>query len=238
MKYGELFQFDPIESVVQLLDADHSATARELVRTFVISEDMSEKLCGIIIPQLQFDLPADNKGILIVGNYGTGKSHLMSVVSAVAEHGDLNGELNNKRVAQDAARIAGKFKVVRIEIGATTMGLRQIIVTELESGLEKLNVQFSFPAADAVTSNKPAFENMMAAFHKVYPDHGLLIVVDELLDYLRSRGDQKLILDLNFLREIGEVCKDLRFRFIAGVQEAIFDSPRFAFVSVIDSFLS
>ncbi len=231
MKYGELFQFDPIESVVQLLDADHSATARELVKTFVISEDMSEKLCGIIIPQLQFDLPADNKGILIVGNYGTGKSHLMSVVSAVAEHTDLNGELNNKKVAHDAARIAGKFKVVRIEIGAATMGLRQILVTELESGLEKMNVPFSFPAADSVTSNKPAFENMMAAFQKVYPEHGLLVVVDELLDYLRSRLDHQLILDLNFLREIGEVCKDLRFRFIAGVQEAIFDSTRFAFVS-------
>ena len=72
---------------------------------------------------------------------------------------------------------------------------------------------------------------MMAAFHKEYPDLGLLLVVDELLDYLRSRKDQELILDLNFLREIGEVCKDLRFRFIAGVQEAIFDSPRFGFVA-------
>jgi len=57
------------------------------------------------------------------------------------------------------------------------------------------------------------------------------VVVDELLDYLRTRKDQELILDLNFLREVGEVCKDLRFRFIAGVQEAIFDSPRFAFVA-------
>ncbi len=64
-----------------------------------------------------------------------------------------------------------------------------------------------------------------------YPDHGLLLVVDGLLDYLRSRKDQELILDLNFLREIGEVCKDLRFRFIAGVQEAIFGSPRFSFVA-------
>ena len=56
-------------------------------------------------------------------------------------------------------------------------------------------------------------------------------MVDELLDYLRTRKDQELILDLNFLREVGEVCRDLRFRFIAGVQEAIFDSPRFAFVA-------
>ncbi len=58
-----------------------------------------------------------------------------------------------------------------------------------------------------------------------------LLVVDELLDYLRSRKDQALILDLGFLREIGEVCKDLRFRFMAGVQEAIFDSARFAHVA-------
>ena len=71
----------------------------------------------------------------------------------------------------------------------------------------------------------------MAQFGEVFPEQGLLVVVDELLDYLRTRKDQELILDLNFLREIGEICKDLRFRFIAGVQEAIFDSPRFSFVA-------
>jgi hypothetical protein len=71
----------------------------------------------------------------------------------------------------------------------------------------------------------------MDAFHKKFPNHGLLLVVDELLDYLRSRRDQPLILDLGFLREIGEVCKELRFRFMAGVQEAIFDSGRFAHVA-------
>ena len=31
-----------------------------------------------------------------------------------------------------------------------------------------------------------------------------------------------LVLDLSFLREIGEVTKHLRFRFVAGVQEAIY----------------
>ncbi|MDR3320358.1 MAG: DUF6079 family protein [Desulfovibrio sp.] len=40
-----------------------------------------------------------------------------------------------------------------------------------------------------------------------------------------------MILDLNFLHEFGEICKDLRFLFMAGGQEAIFDSQRFAFVS-------
>ena len=111
------------------------------------------------------------------------------------------------------------------------MSLRDILVAELEEHLEKIGVEYVFPDAATITSHKRAFEDMMATFGKAFPEHGLLLVVDELLDYLRTRKDQELILDLNFLREVGEVCKDLRFRFIAGVQEAIFDSPRFAFVA-------
>jgi len=65
----------------------------------------------------------------------------------------------------------------------------------------------------------------------VHPNHGVLLVVDEFLEYLRSRKDHDLVLDLSFLREIGEVTKHLRFRFIAGVQEAIFDSSRFQHVA-------
>jgi hypothetical protein len=231
MKYGDLIQFEPIESVVQLRDADEAAAARQLVQTYVISEEMAEKLTSLVVPQLQFDQPMDNKGLLVVGNYGTGKSHLLSVISALAENGDLATHLNDKSVASAAGKISGRFKVIRTEIGATTMSLRDILVAELEEHLAAMGVSYSFPPADKVSNNKRSFEEMMTAFHQEHPDHGLLLVVDELLDYLRTRKDQELILDLNFLREIGEVCKDLRFRFIAGVQEAIFDSPRFSFVA-------
>ena len=231
MKYGDLIQFDPIESVVQLRAADKSSAARDLVNTYVISEEMAERLIELVIPQLQFDQPVDNKGILVVGNYGTGKSHLMSVVSSLAEDASLLEVLHHEGVADASRQIAGRFKVIRTEIGATTMSLRDILVAELEENLDKFGVDYVFPDMGTISSHKPAFEEMMSAFHQVYPDQGLLLVVDELLDYLRSRKDQELILDLNFLREIGEVCKDLRLRFVAGVQEAIFDSPRFAFVA-------
>lgn len=245
MKYGDLIQFDPIESVVQLRDADKSIAAYTLVNTYVISEEMAEKLTGriykdgklekenleAVFPQLQFDQPVDNKGLLVVGNYGTGKSHLMSVISSLAADPSLVEALNHAGVRDAASQIAGRFKVIRTEIGATTMSLRDILVAELEEHLEKIGVEYVFPDAATITSHKRAFEDMMATFGKAFPEHGLLLVVDELLDYLRTRKDQELILDLNFLREVGEVCKDLRFRFIAGVQEAIFDSPRFAFVA-------
>ena len=231
MKYGDVVQFEPIETVVQLREADERSSAKRLVETFVISEEMGERLINLVFPQLQFDEPADNKGLLVVGNYGSGKSHLMSVISAIAEHDELGNSLTNPKVAESASRIAGRFKVIRAEIGATTMSLRDIVLGFIEEHLSNLGVEYSFPSAGEVSSNKGPLEDMMAVFHQRYPDHGLLLVVDELLDYLRTRRDQALILDLNFLREVGEICRDLRFRFIAGVQEAIFDSPRFAFVA-------
>ncbi len=228
MKYRELIRFDPIQTVVQLRDADAEEAARKLVATYVVSDDMAERIADLLIPQLRFDRPADNRGLLVVGNYGTGKSHLMSMVSAIAERADLLDEIGNAEVAEAARAIAGKFQVVRTELGATTMGFRDFVCTRLEQALEGWGIAFRFPAADRIPNHKRAFERLMAAFHRKFPDHGLLLVVDELLDYLRSRKDQALVLDLNFLREIGEVSKDIRFRFLAGVQEAIFDSPRFA----------
>ncbi len=231
MKYGDLIQFDPLETVVNLLDADDVNEARQLVKTFVISDELAERLTNLLIPQMDFQIPADNKGILIVGNHGSGKSHLMSVVSSVAEREDLAALLTNPTVANAASRIAGKFKVVRTEIGTTTMSLREIVVAELEQHLADIGVSYSFPNASTVTNYKRAFHEMMDAFGRKYPDQGLLLVVDELLDFLLKRNDQELIQDLGLLREIGEVSKDLRFRFIAGVQEAIFDSTRFQFAA-------
>jgi hypothetical protein len=231
MKYGDLVRFDPIETVIELRHADESDKAKKLVETYVISDEMAERLASLVIPNLQFDEPLDNKGILVVGNYGTGKSHLMSVISAVAENADLTQHLRNKKVREAASKIAGKFQVVRTEIGAIKMPLRDIIILELEGKLRNIGVSYIFPSADEIVNHKTAFEEMMAAFQSEFPDQGLVMVVDELLDYLRSRNAQDIVLDLGFLREIGEVCKDLRFRFVAGVQEAIFDSQRFAFVA-------
>src|SRR5699024_7971123 len=82
-----------------------------------------------------------------------------------------------------------------------------------------------------IRNNKDALMEMMATFHEVYPDQGLLLVVDELLNYLKGRKEQELYLDLGFLREIGEICSKTKLRFIAGVQEMLFDNPKFQFVA-------
>jgi len=231
MRYRDLVQFDPIETVIQLRDADREDAARHLVQTYVISDRMADQLANVVIPQLQFLSPLDNKGVLIVGNYGTGKSHLMAVVSAVAEYPNLVPVLDHPQVREAAGAIARRFKVLRTEVGGVTGSLRDMLLRELEIALEGWGTPFVFPPSDQVINNKDPIIAAMATFQERFPDHGILLVVDELLDYLRTREERQLILDLGFLRELGEVAALTPFRFLGGLQETLFDSPRFAFVA-------
>ena len=108
MKYKELVKFDPIETIIQLRDAGKAEKAKNLVKTYVVSDEMADRINEIIVPHLQFEEPRDNKGLLVVGNYGTGKSHLLSVISIIAENADALANLNNNAVKQKAKAIANR----------------------------------------------------------------------------------------------------------------------------------
>ncbi|MGZ3644129.1 MAG: DUF6079 family protein [Ktedonobacteraceae bacterium] len=231
MRYRDLVEFDPIDSVIQLRMADEKDAAARLVETYVISQRMADQLSNVVIPQLRLDSPINHKGVLVVGNYGTGKSHLMSVISALAEHADFLPYVRNAEVRTAAESIAGKFLVARGEIGGVTRSLRDIVLTELEQFFSRVGTPYTFPPASQVSNNKDPLIEALAGFSAKYPQHGVLFVLDELLDYLRSREERELILDLGFLRELGELTEVTPFRFIAGVQETLFDNPRFVFVA-------
>jgi hypothetical protein len=231
MRYRDLVQFEPIETVIQLRDADKQDAAQHLVETYVISDRMAEQLTELVIPQLQFLSPHDNKGVLVVGNYGTGKSHLMSVISALAQYPEAIQALKHTGVKKNAKAISGKFKVRRVEIGSVKTDLREILLGELEDALDSWGTPYKFPPANKIPNNKNAIIEAVGKFQEKYPEQGILLVVDELLDYLRTRHQQDLILDLGFLRELGEVAALTPFRFLGGLQETLFDNPRFAFVA-------
>ncbi|MGA2014345.1 MAG: DUF6079 family protein, partial [Solirubrobacteraceae bacterium] len=229
MKYSDVVQIPPpLEEVKQVRDSATLDAARTDVETYVISDRMAQQLAEVVLPNLRFDAPGSNKGIFIVGTYGTGKTHLMSVIAAVAEFGELRDSVRHPDLAAKLAPASGVFQVIRFDIGASAMSLRDIVCTELTKGLAARGVAFEFPPIDKVTNTKDSLVDMMAAFEAVYPDQGLLFVLDEMLDYLRGRKDAELIQDLAFLREVGETSKNTRFRMIGGLQESLFDNPRFS----------
>ena len=145
MKYSDLISFNPIEDVIQLTTADDANRAKEYVKSYVMSDTMAANLKSPVLDQLQMDEVVDNKGVLVVGNYGTGKSHLMSVISSIAKDTDNLQYLQNKNFAKEMECIAGKFEVLRIEIGGVTMSLREILFGFIEDDFAARGIDFEVP---------------------------------------------------------------------------------------------
>ena len=126
----------------------------------------------------------------------------MSVISALAENADLADSLGHPQAAQAVSADrrpvpSGAHGNWRFHHGLAGHSGRRV-----GSGLGAHGRGLQVSQCRQVVTNKRCLEEMMAAFHGAFPDQGLLLVVDELLDYLRTRKDTELILDLNFLREI------------------------------------
>lgn len=231
MKYSELISFKPIESTIQLLETADKKVAQDMVQTYVMSDTMADSLKATVIDQLQMQEVIDNKAVMIVGNYGTGKSHLMSVIAAIATDADNLNYVQNKKFGTDMEIVAGKFEVLRLKVDGLTMPLREIILAEIEDDFANRGINYQVPNLDNVRDNARLIKEFMRVFQEKYPEKGYLIVIDELLSYLTSRDERQIVLDLAFLQSMAEMCSKSKIRLICGVQEKVFDNPRFSFVS-------
>ena len=231
MRYSDLISFKPIESTIQLLETANKKVAQDMVQTYVMSDTMAENLKATVIDQLQLEEVVDNKAVMIVGNYGTGKSHLMSVIAAIATDVENLEYAQNRRFAKDMEIIAGKFEVLRLKVDGLTMPLRKIILDEIEDDFANRGIDYTVPDLNNVRDNARLIKEVMQAFQSKYPDKGYMIVIDALLSYLTSRDERQIVLDLAFLQSMAEMCSKSRIRLICGVQEKVFDNPRFSFVS-------
>ncbi len=230
MKYKDLLNFEPITEVVKFSQTSDSYYQQSLVKTFVFSDAFKEHLVPLMIRNLDYNYSGETFGLQVVGNYGTGKSHLMSLVSLIAENERLLDFLDDEKPKQDLKTISGKFKVLRFELG-NTESLWEVITFQLENYLNEIGVQFSFDGHGP----KAYFDKlclMMAEFEEIYPDKGLMLVIDEMLAYLigRSTAD-KLNQDLAVLQALGQACDKSKFKFIFGVQEMIYHTSEFQFAA-------
>jgi ABC-type lipoprotein export system ATPase subunit len=152
MNYKNLIEFHPIESVIQLRDADKSNSAKNLVSSYVISDPMAQRLTDIVFPQIQFDSPNDNKGLLVVGNYGTGKSHLMSVVSALAEDASLVPLIQHEKVRAEAVRVGFKHCYQAKDYG-TILAVAEMLPESILSEDEQLQMLYDNAAMRSGAEN-------------------------------------------------------------------------------------
>ena len=88
MKYKDLIQFEPISEVIKFARLNETDYRQSLVRNFVFSNAYASAIIPDICRNLDYTSSQETYGLQIVGNYGTGKSHLMSLFSLIAEDAD------------------------------------------------------------------------------------------------------------------------------------------------------
>ena len=138
MKYRDILQFEPITDVIQLDKLGSDDYREDIIKSFVYPDYFVETIIPEIVRNLKFG-ERNQKGIQIIGNYGTGKSHLMSLVSLIAENGGYLEKVTNSKAKDVLAPIAGKFKVHRFEM-QTDRKLWDIVTFQIQRYLDELGV--------------------------------------------------------------------------------------------------
>lgn len=229
MKYSELLHFEPITEVVKFDRLNDVSYQEALVRTFVFSKEYEESIIPFICSNLDYTTTSDTFGLQIVGNYGTGKSHLMSLFTLIAENPDYLSLVSNDKARENIAKIAGKYNVLRFELG-NSQELWSIVCYQIDKYLRSVGIDYSITDACPLEPYAVQLSRMMAHYEAKFPDKGFLLVIDEMLSYLKGRSaSDKLNRDLAVLQALGQVSDHSKFRIVFGVQEVIYNSPEFQF---------
>lgn len=219
---GELIHFEEVEEVIKIRKEEK---AKEYVEKYVISDSLRDNLSYM----LDILSGATHKSFNVVGNYGTGKSHFLAFVAALLEHPELRGIVQNPIIAKKAEELSRRYLVVKFELGAAQeVSLRHIFFDQIHKQLlEKYDIDVRSIELGSTYDNKQAVLDILADIKSSDPEVGLVVVVDEISDFLKQKNKQDMSYDLALLRELGEVSQDCDFLYIGAMQEHVFTNPRY-----------
>jgi hypothetical protein len=228
---GRLFQFHRIKDVIDIdSDIKEDKNRVDIVSSYVFSDSLERQICDF------FDnlVRPDHKANTIIGNYGSGKSHLISFLVSLISWPELATHLHNEKIKQAVTGLTRKFYTVQFELQAVQVPLRIWFFDKIYKQLTA-NHHLEVPRLDLEKNydDKENIQTILAAIKKHDPTAGLLVVIDEVSDFLASKQQPQMKADIQFLRVVGQVCMDpdQDIMFIGSMQEDIFSSPKFKNVS-------
>ena len=219
---GDLIQFEEVTDVIQLRKAGDE---EEIVSKYVISD----ALRGHLLYMFQQMTSDTHRSFNVIGNYGTGKSHFLKFVAVILEHPELRPLIRDPQVQQAALDFPRRFGVVRFECpAAKEVPLRRMFYDEVQEQLEEqYDIEVEEVDLQRDYDNKKAVRRIVSQIKAGDPTLGLVVIVDEISDFLKQKDKADMTYDLNFLRELGEVSQDSDFLYIGAMQEHVFTNPKY-----------
>jgi len=221
-KVRNLINFEEVHEVIQINAIDNP---NEIVSKYVISENLAEKLVELF-NQLRQN---KHKSVHVIGDYGTGKSHLLAFISLVLRNKELRDLIGDKKVRKALEALDREYAIIQFELPATQkVSLAEIFYDQLQSQLAN-NYGISIRAfdIDREYDHKKFLDEVVATIKKKRPNMGLAVIIDEVSDFMKQKTTEDMTYDIQFLRQIGEVSQSIDFIYIGSMQEHVFTSPRY-----------
>jgi ABC-type cobalamin/Fe3+-siderophores transport system ATPase subunit len=211
-KVRELLNFEKIKEVIDI-DAISDKQAR--VEKYVISKDMQEYLAHLIA-----DINApQHKAAQIVGGYGSGKSHLLAFLISILTEPDLRQYIQDKELRELAQQIKRDFVIIHWELQPNDVDLSQYFYFEVTSQLaSKYAIDFDFKT-EGVVDHKKNILDLLDKIKADDPSRGLVVIMDEISDFIKQKDKEKITRDMQFMRVLGQVAQSSDFTFIGAMQE-------------------
>ncbi|MFH1487954.1 MAG: DUF6079 family protein [Pseudomonadota bacterium] len=218
LKIRDLIEIPEIRTVIQMEDLKNPDLCSMIVETFVITSEVLTNLQSV----LSSLTGPEGRGIFLKGHFGSGKSHFLSMLSLLLRVPRAWDTVLSQAPALEGFRKKiedRRFLVVERSL-VQHRGSEFIEDIILRALLETLgeDVMSEF---DGTGSRHKTFSKIKALVRdKGFS--GIVILVDELSEFLRSKTDARAYNeDIRFLQYLGEEAVSFPFWIVASLQEWI-----------------
>ena len=226
MKIKELFDFEYIQRVVEI---GKIKDEQEMVERFVISNNLEEDILEFL-EYIKGNRKEDNISINVIGNYGTGKSHLLAFISLILSKPELIEYIQSEKVKNEFRNLNRDFLVIKYELPAIKhKSLASIFFYRVKKQLKE-NYGIELRSIDLEKDEKDSkelVEEILLKIKEKYPTSGLIVIFDEFSDFIKQKSNVDRQFDLMFAKQLAECSIDSDFILMISMQEHIFSNPEF-----------
>jgi len=217
-RVGDLVEIPEIKTVIQLKDLEETHLRRMILTSFVVTEEVESSLRAILT---SLSGP-EGRGIFLKGHFGSGKSHFLSMLSLLLREEEswpvlLEQAPSLKNLRQNL--LPRRYLAVEISLiqHRSTEFLEDIFLTAI---FRELSLRLSIPF-EGEESRRATFDKIRKTLGGL-GFSGLVLLVDELSEFLRSKTDPHgFNEDIRFLQYLGEEASSFPLWIIASLQEWI-----------------
>lgn len=226
MKLKDLFKKDITRNIETVIKADDKDNVLQEVEEYVITNEIAKKLTDFFETYNHYD---GINGVWISGFFGSGKSHLLKILSYVLEnktvHGKHLGELFANKVTEDAKLKADILSGTRIDAESILFNIDQ----------------------QAQITSKADANAILEVFYKVFYDHlgfyGFRPHVAEFEAWLAKEGKYESFQEA-FNNEYGKTWKESRVDYvnpliadaIANACASVFNTDASKYEDILDKY--